>query len=186
MKKNLAFIVEPGGTAVVYDRLMRHWIKTELGVEIPCVRRTIRRRCWGCGKRRKLKKCGGVHINYKYYKTPNQCIALKINFYLFCRMHDFQILLQRVSDLGLGEWRTQACSHNNAGRKGKVDEHKRYIKNRYIWYLKDISNAFLKCYYSFNGIGAPTTLLNLSYPWSLAPAPTQAFISMPELYEFES
>ena len=66
MKKNLAFIVEPGGTAVVYDRLMRHWIKTELGVEIPCVRRTIRRRCWGCGKRRKLKKCGGVHINYKY------------------------------------------------------------------------------------------------------------------------
>ena len=42
----------------VYDTLMRHWIKTELGVQIPCLTEVMDKVCWGCGEHNeRLKTC---------------------------------------------------------------------------------------------------------------------------------
>ena len=44
----------------VYDELMRHYIKTEFGADIPCVTEVMARLCWGCGQERgELKQCAG-------------------------------------------------------------------------------------------------------------------------------
>ena len=44
----------------VYDALMRHFIKTEFGADIPCVTEVMARLCWGCGQNRgEMKQCAG-------------------------------------------------------------------------------------------------------------------------------
>ena len=49
----------------VYDKLMRYWIRTELGVEIPCIKEVMERSCWGCGEEKEgLKHCKGEIIKY--------------------------------------------------------------------------------------------------------------------------
>ena len=43
-----------------YDKLMRHWIRTELGVDIPCIREVMEKTCWGCDQENDdLKHCKG-------------------------------------------------------------------------------------------------------------------------------
>ena len=43
-----------------YDRFMRHWIKAELGVDIPCIKDVMEKSCWGCGEEKDdLKHCKG-------------------------------------------------------------------------------------------------------------------------------
>jgi len=68
MRKSLASTIRNrklGIGALVYDKLMRHWIKTELGVEIPCVTELMDQVCWCCGKNNGnegLKKCTKCNI----------------------------------------------------------------------------------------------------------------------------
>ena len=51
MKKCAAITIKTshyGIGTLVYDKLMRHWIRTELGVDIPCVTEVMDKVCWGC------------------------------------------------------------------------------------------------------------------------------------------
>ena len=61
MRKSAANMIKTnhfGIGILVYDKLMRHWIKTELGVEIPCVTEVMDKVCWGCGEDNEgLKTC---------------------------------------------------------------------------------------------------------------------------------
>ena len=61
MKKCAAIMIKTppcGIGTLVYDKLIRHWIKTELGVEIPCVTEVMDKVCWGCEEDNEgLKSC---------------------------------------------------------------------------------------------------------------------------------
>ena len=61
LRKNAAYVIEQTTFEVsVYDKLMRHWIRTELGVDIPCIREVMEKSCWGCGEEKDdLKGCTG-------------------------------------------------------------------------------------------------------------------------------
>ena len=51
MRKSAAIAIKTshcGIGTLVYDKLMRHWIKMELGVDIPCVTEVMEKVCWGC------------------------------------------------------------------------------------------------------------------------------------------
>ena len=62
LRKNAAHQIENKLLEVsFYDRLMRHWIKTELGVDIPCIKDVMEKSCWGCGEEKvDLKRCKGT------------------------------------------------------------------------------------------------------------------------------
>lgn len=50
-----------------YDKLMRTWIITELGVDIPSIRDVMEKTCWGCGDEKDdLKYC-------KVCRIPKYC-----------------------------------------------------------------------------------------------------------------
>lgn len=61
MRKSAAIAIKTshcGIGTLVYDKLMRHWIKTELGVEIPCVTEIMDKVCWACEEDNEgLKSC---------------------------------------------------------------------------------------------------------------------------------
>ena len=61
MKKNITStmkIKQLGAPTVVYDKLMRHFLKMELGVDVPPVTEVIANVCWGCGEEKEnLKTC---------------------------------------------------------------------------------------------------------------------------------
>lgn len=61
MRKSAASAIKTshcGIGTLVYDKLMRHWIKTELGVDIPCVTEVMDKVCWGCEEDNEgLKSC---------------------------------------------------------------------------------------------------------------------------------
>ena len=61
LRKNAAHKIENKLLEVsFYDRLMRHWIKAELGVDIPCIKDVMEKSCWGCGEEKDdLKRCKG-------------------------------------------------------------------------------------------------------------------------------
>ena len=61
LRKNAAFhIAESLLEVSFYDKLMRTWIKTELRVDIPCIRDVMEKTCWGCGEEKDdLKHCKG-------------------------------------------------------------------------------------------------------------------------------
>ena len=63
MRKNITSTIKTknlGVPSLVYDKLMRYWIKMELGVDIPAVSETIAKVCWGCGEeKKKLWACKG-------------------------------------------------------------------------------------------------------------------------------
>ena len=43
---------------MIYDKLMREFIKQEFGVNIPCLKDTLDNICWNCGEEKTdLKKC---------------------------------------------------------------------------------------------------------------------------------
>ena len=63
LKKNAAIFI---GRCLLehafYDKLMRHWIKTELGVDIPCVTEVMDKVCWGCEEDNEgLKSCQSAY-----------------------------------------------------------------------------------------------------------------------------
>ena len=61
MRKSAASAIKTsycGIGTLVYDKLMRHWIKTELGVDIPSVTEVMDKVCWGCEEDNEgLKSC---------------------------------------------------------------------------------------------------------------------------------
>ena len=63
MRKNITSTMSTkilGSASIVYDKLMRYWIKSELGVDIPPVPELIANLCWGCGEEKKnLIPCRG-------------------------------------------------------------------------------------------------------------------------------
>ncbi len=61
LRKNAAYVIKQKTFEVsVYDTLMRHWIRTELGVDIPGLREVMEKSCWGCGEEKDdLKYCKG-------------------------------------------------------------------------------------------------------------------------------
>ena len=61
LRKNAAYAIQHSKLKVsVYDKLMRHWIRTELGVDIPGLREVMEKSCWGCGEEKDdLKYCKG-------------------------------------------------------------------------------------------------------------------------------
>ena len=62
LRKNAAYYILSYDflTVGLYDKLMRHWIRTELGVDIPCIGDVMEKTCWGCGEEKEdLKKCIG-------------------------------------------------------------------------------------------------------------------------------
>ena len=69
LRKNAAHqIAESLHEVSFYDKLMRTWIKTELGVDIPCIRDVMDKTCWGCGEEKDdLKHCKGVSSLYWYH-----------------------------------------------------------------------------------------------------------------------
>ena len=63
LRKNAAYQIENENKLMevsFYDKLMRHWIKAELGVDIPCIKDVMEKSCWGCGEEKDdLKHCKG-------------------------------------------------------------------------------------------------------------------------------
>ena len=61
LRKNAAYVIKHDKLEVsVYDKLMRHWIRTELGLDIPCIKEVMEKTCWGCGEEKDaLKGCPG-------------------------------------------------------------------------------------------------------------------------------
>ena len=61
LRKNAATqIAESCFEVSFYDKLMRTWIMTELGVDIPGIRDVMEKTCWGCGDEKDdLKYCKG-------------------------------------------------------------------------------------------------------------------------------
>lgn len=77
---------------LVYDKLMRHWIKTELGIEIPCVTEVMDKVCWCCGKENEnLKRCKGEYCFKSIVCLSFKCLILFRVFYC-------EILQQRMSE----------------------------------------------------------------------------------------
>ena len=71
MKKCAAITIKTphcGIGTLVYDKLMRHWIRTELGVDIPCIGEVMQKTCWGCGEvKEDLQQCKGK-VNLTRYR----------------------------------------------------------------------------------------------------------------------
>ena len=75
MKKNITStmkIKQLGAPAVVYDKLMRYFLNTEFGVDVPPVTEVIAKVCWGCGEEKEnLKTCNG-----NSYECPDDFCSL--------------------------------------------------------------------------------------------------------------
>ena len=86
MRKSAASAIKTshcGIGTLVYDKLMRHWIRTELGVEIPCVTEVMDKVCWGCGEDNEgLKSCQSEYGVYQckkvtYIHQSLECLVAK-------------------------------------------------------------------------------------------------------------
>ena len=80
MRKCAAGVIKKtfGIGTLVYDKLMRHWIKTELGSEIPCVTEVMDKVCWSCGKdNENLKRCKG-----EYCIKSIVCLSFKCLYFV--------------------------------------------------------------------------------------------------------
>ena len=68
LRKNAAvYTVRDLFGTTLYDKLMRHWIRTELGVDIPCIGDVMEKTCWGCGEEKDyLRYCKGKMMNKLY------------------------------------------------------------------------------------------------------------------------
>ena len=69
LRKNAAYYILSYDflTVGLYDKLMRHWIRTELGVDIPNIAEVMQKTCWGCGEEKDdLQRCMGKVNLTKY------------------------------------------------------------------------------------------------------------------------
>ena len=68
LRKNAAvFIGRDLFGIALYDKLMRHWLRTVLGVDIPCIGDVMEKTCWGCGEEKDdLRYCKGKMMNKLY------------------------------------------------------------------------------------------------------------------------
>ena len=83
LRKNAANKIENKLMEVsFYDKLMRHWIKAELGADIHCIKDVMEKSCWGCGEEKDdLKHCKGKILSKQIWlmtrfavcKIPKYC-----------------------------------------------------------------------------------------------------------------